>query len=232
MFKISLYYNPPCPTTSSARRLHYTLLPQPGPARTYPTAKLTLQRNLPYTAPCCETYPTPQPTALQNLPYNATYPATHPAAKLTLHRNLPYIETYPTAQPPALQPKGPAPTPSPARTCPAPHLAAKLTLQPDSPKAAAPPQTYPAAKLVPQRTSALQRRRALTITKSPPNLPYNAPATTKPDRNPRAPPLDPPRRVVTGKSRRRRAYPQQIVTTRLLYCLQDPFAQLSRLQRI
>ena len=35
-----------------------------------------------------------------------------------------------------------------------------------------------------------------------------------------------------GKSRRRRAYPQQIVTTRLLYCLQDPFAQLSRLQRI
>jgi hypothetical protein len=35
-----------------------------------------------------------------------------------------------------------------------------------------------------------------------------------------------------GKSRRRRADPQQIVTTRLLYCLQDPFAQLSRLQRI
>lgn len=35
-----------------------------------------------------------------------------------------------------------------------------------------------------------------------------------------------------GKSRRRRAYPQQIVTTRLLYCLQDPFAHLSRLQRI
>ena len=98
MFKISLYYNPPCPTTSSARRLHYTLLPQPGPARTYPTAKLTLQRNLPYTAPCCETYPTPQPTALQNLPYNATYPATHPAAKLTLQRNLPYTATYPTAQ--------------------------------------------------------------------------------------------------------------------------------------
>src|ERR1700753_2166333 len=30
----------------------------------------------------------------------------------------------------------------------------------------------------------------------------------------------------------KRAYPQQIVTTRLLYCLQDPFAQLSRLQRI
>lgn len=28
------------------------------------------------------------------------------------------------------------------------------------------------------------------------------------------------------------AYPQQIVTTRLLYCLQDRFAQLSRLQRI
>ena len=42
-----------------------------------------------------------------------------------------------------------------------------------------------------------------------------------------------PRRAVKSeKSRRRRAYPQQIVTTRLLYCLQDPFAQLSRLQRI
>jgi hypothetical protein len=38
--------------------------------------------------------------------------------------------------------------------------------------------------------------------------------------------------VEYGKSRRRRAYPQQIVTTRLLYCLQDPFAHLSRLQRI
>jgi hypothetical protein len=39
-------------------------------------------------------------------------------------------------------------------------------------------------------------------------------------------------RAPHGKSRRRRAYPQQIVTTRLLYCLQDPFAHLSRLQRI
>ena len=34
------------------------------------------------------------------------------------------------------------------------------------------------------------------------------------------------------KSRHRTAYPQQIVTTRLLYCLQDRYAQLSRLQRI
>ena len=39
-------------------------------------------------------------------------------------------------------------------------------------------------------------------------------------------------RATLGKSRRRTAYPQQIVTTRLLYCLQDRFAQLSRLQRI
>jgi hypothetical protein len=37
---------------------------------------------------------------------------------------------------------------------------------------------------------------------------------------------------VSGKSRRSTAYPQQIVTTRLLYCLQDRFAQLSRMQRI
>jgi hypothetical protein len=40
------------------------------------------------------------------------------------------------------------------------------------------------------------------------------------------------RRPAMGKSRRSTAYPQQIVTTRLLYCLQDRFAQLSRLQRI
>ena len=54
---------------------------------------------------------------------------------------------------------------------------------------------------------------------------------TKPNapENPYAPP---PREDVLGKSRRSTAYPQQIVTTRLLYCLQDRFAQLSRLQRI
>ena len=39
-------------------------------------------------------------------------------------------------------------------------------------------------------------------------------------------------RVYTHKSRPRLAYPQQIVTTRLLYYLQDQVAQLSRLQRI
>ena len=35
-----------------------------------------------------------------------------------------------------------------------------------------------------------------------------------------------------GKPRRRRACPQRIVATRLLYRLQGPFARLSRLQRI
>ena len=52
---------------------------------------------------------------------------------------------------------------------------------------------------------------------------HTCPRKPRRRRRPRAP---------AGKSRRRRAYPQQIVTTRLLYCLQDPFAQLSRLQRI
>ena len=37
---------------------------------------------------------------------------------------------------------------------------------------------------------------------------------------------------VKDKSRQRRAYAQQLVTTRLLDCLHDPVAQLSRLQRI
>ena len=53
----------------------------------------------------------------------------------------------------------------------------------------------------------------------------------KPKRT-REPLRAPPREDVLGKSRRSTAYPQQIVTTRLLYCLQDRFAQLSRLQRI
>jgi hypothetical protein len=64
----------------------------------------------------------------------------------------------------------------------------------------------------------------------PPSLPPpNNPTPTNPSNSPAAPE---PRRIAAGKSRRRRAYPQQIVTTRLLYCLQDPFAHLSRLQRI
>ena len=77
-----------------------------------------------------------------------------------------------------------------------------------------------------------------------PHRSYPAPAPPKEDfslrprSNSLAPPQGPPTTFVAepgrlvGKSRRRRAYPQQIVTTRLLYCLQDPFAQLSRLQRI
>jgi hypothetical protein len=38
--------------------------------------------------------------------------------------------------------------------------------------------------------------------------------------------------AVVGNRGERTADPQQIVTTRLLYCLQDRFTQLSRLQRI
>lgn len=58
-----------------------------------------------------------------------------------------------------------------------------------------------------------------------------APTTTTSHTSPlRGPPWE--ARETSGKSRRRTAYPQQIVTTRLLYCLQDRFAQLSRLQRI
>jgi hypothetical protein len=45
-------------------------------------------------------------------------------------------------------------------------------------------------------------------------------------------PNTPKSRWVSGKSRRGRACPQQIVTTRLLYYLQGSLAQLSRLQRI
>lgn len=76
------------------------------------------------------------------------------------------------------------------------------------------------------------RKRQSQNTKAP--TPHPAP----PKASARTPaPVSPPVRRATGralagKSRRRRVYPQQIVTTRLLYCLQDPFAHLSRLQRI
>ena len=70
-------------------------------------------------------------------------------------------------------------------------------------------------------------------TRRPPPLRPSSPRSPASPGVPPIPLLGPPvRRAPGGKSRRRRAYPQQIVTTRLLYCLQDPFAQLSRLQRI
>lgn len=71
-----------------------------------------------------------------------------------------------------------------------------------------------------------------------PGLPYTSPRregreiATNQTKRTREPLRAPPREDVLGKSRRSTAYPQQIVTTRLLYCLQDRFAQLSRLQRI
>ena len=67
-----------------------------------------------------------------------------------------------------------------------------------------------------QRPPPLRPRRPPDVPRSHPDSPLRSSSSESPG----------------GKSRRRRAYPQQIVTTRLLYCLQDPFAQLSRLQRI
>ena len=69
-----------------------------------------------------------------------------------------------------------------------------------------------------------------TFSLTPPRPPIYRPFSNTP-----VSPYDTPpniRGLALGKSRRRTAYPQQIVTTRLLYCLQDRFAQLSRLQRI
>ena len=57
-------------------------------------------------------------------------------------------------------------------------------------------------------------------------IPGNAPSTSKPLHSP------PSGGSSVGNRGKDPAYPQQIVTTRLLYCLQDRFAQLSRLQRI
>jgi hypothetical protein len=83
--------------------------------------------------------------------------------------------------------------------------------------------------------------RSPTLHPRPARESRGAKASLSPDHRQHTPsrqssPVRPARRhrrlALAGKSRRRRAYPQQIVTTRLLYCLQDPFAQLSRLQRI
>jgi hypothetical protein len=82
-----------------------------------------------------------------------------------------------------------------------------------------PDLTYPTPpQAEADETQSNQKPQSLT------GLPYTLPSTT-----PTWPRLAEPK---LGKSRRRTAYPQQIVTTRLLYCLQDRFAQLSRLQRI
>lgn len=74
--------------------------------------------------------------------------------------------------------------------------------------------TYPRAEL---------RRPKARPSQSPSRFAFPSSPLRRPSRG---------RSVTLGKSRRRTAYPQQIVTTRLLYCLQDRFAQLSRLQRI
>ncbi len=101
------------------------------------------------------------------------------------------------------------------------------------PKVALPGAAYPApparGRKGRDRAAAIQVRRG---------LPYTGQAAApQPGRGldwRRLPPTRLPSRgrPALGKSRRRTAYPQQIVTTRLLYCLQDRFAQLSRLQRI
>jgi hypothetical protein len=86
-----------------------------------------------------------------------------------------------------------------------------------------------------QHTTAHDRASHTRRNRIPPSL-TRLPCTARPEtthrKNPQ--PLQVSRNPENplGKSRRRTAYPQQIVTTRLLYCLQDRFAQLSRLQRI
>jgi hypothetical protein len=161
-------------------------------------------------------YPTPPSRRASRV----AYPAPQPAYPIP-----------PSHGPPAAPPSQPTLHPRPPRaTRPAPAIPADL----------------PYTRRVPDARHQTPRGRPTTQSQvsRPPDRPtlHRAPAMGKrPSRDPTTttPPSPPCKarqlrrwRALAGKSRRRRAYPQQIVTTRLLYCLQDPFAQLSRLQRI
>jgi hypothetical protein len=189
--------------------------------------------------------PPPRTKGLSRLPYSATRP--------TLHR-LPY-DPFPRPRQPPQPPQG---KPSHAATLhqlPCTAYPAPATRHPAYP---IPGPRYRPPRAQPHRGPRLPYNDRPPATKAPASrparqrktesadLPYTRPreGSCAPRRTlssargapashvfPRLEPA-PRRAVVSGKSRRRRAYPQQIVTTRLLYCLQDPFAQLSRLQRI
>ncbi len=168
--------------------------------------KKLLPTDPPYTSP------QPTPASPSRLPYTSQHPTSTSPSRLhpnrpTLHPNSPTLHlpvpNFHLPEPPTLHPDRP-------------------TLHPNSPTPRHPTFSHlPASQTTyptPQPAHAVPRQ--------------HLPPTLSPQLSPVRPTGHRCRRALAGKSRRRRAYPQQIVTTRLLYCLQDPFAQLSRLQRI
>jgi hypothetical protein len=160
------------------------------------------QAHLPCTYLPCTTCPPGLPTTPSDQ-VRPTYPV--PPAQL------PYTSTYPTP-PVRRRPRRPSPADLPCTSAATAQSNGRVLR-------ASLPYTHPVAGRFPPRGGRPPAR------------------TTKSSRATLHPLPTPPTRPrlagrTLGKSRRRTAYPQQIVTTRLLYCLQDRFAQLSRLQRI
>ncbi len=171
-----------------------------------------------------------------------------PGGTAPLNKNLHFTYPVPGDGPPSRPPEGPPggrlPSPRHARLRGHFRLSAKFAppAQDDRPTLHLDP-AYPAP---PHRAEAKAERHSRTnldepLDLAPPNthLPtlHPPPEGTTNNKSQRGTMKPPARRPsggppTLGKSRRRTAYPQQIVTTRLLYCLQDRFAQLSRLQRI
>ena len=209
-----LPYTRPRHTSAHALRPGPPGRPTLHPPYTYPAPTLHSapeQTGQPRARPQ-RTYPTP--AALPNRPPSRVPSRPAYPAPLTLHRAtayLPYTSSHTAPSQPASQPATGAspgsPTLHPAPLVRSPSLSSRDQVKVGAADPA-PQPTYPTP-----RPGQAEKDSA---TNTPQVLPRKAR----------------PRRALAGKSRRRRAYPQQIVTTRLLYCLQDPFAQLSRLQRI
>jgi hypothetical protein len=224
-----------------------------------PPNRLPYTSRLPSRLPCTYqtayqvAYPAPRTAYPAPLPPHTKSPTLHLPADLPCTPN-----SLPCTSPNAYQPTYPAPPATYQVAIPPPPE--RPTLHPSahlpSRRLAASQLAYPAP---PSHSSKTGRRGALArpspshgqVPRSPkpptlhrgPGGDEAADSATPPSPHRVAqhttPPSSPVRlaernrwRALAGKSRRRRAYPQQIVTTRLLYCLQDPFAQLSRLQRI
>ena len=205
----------------------------------------TLQ-HLPYTysglfkallgLPCSDLPYTTTPLRLSTAKYGA-YPVSPPPSRLSLSLLPP--PPWPRA-PQAARPPG-RPVPSGLGSRPHSHFPQNLFVWGDR-QIDSRQTTYPIPRplgsrgnrgskptLYPSRTGPMAGRDALASSRpSPSSLLQKSEDHTK---HPYAAPRRRGRPKL-GKSRRRTAYPQQIVTTRLLYCLQDRFAQLSRLQRI
>ena len=200
------------------------------PYKCAPKTRTHLPVRHPHTKPSqVQTYPAPAAQPCQRIQAPA-YPApTTPAA----HHAVPGAPTrHPPHLPPTTQFRRHLPgthhtKPSQVQTYPAPTSIEPTARRRPIHHLQGPTRTRPTRH---PAAPGKKRIEAGSQVRAEPPARRTYPAPARPQR--RKPRKAHQRRALAGKSRRRRVYPQQIVTTRLLYCLQDPFAQLSRLQRI